>query len=574
MLVGAIIGLLVGILPLLPSIIGKRERPTTGDYCWMGFFTLVLTAAFAWLAGRPRTVAFGVLTLPVPGWTLVAGFCAIYFFVTVWLVHREVDSFVPDIADLGVFAQGFWATRQRAFFYSSLIANDVDFLPASELLKGPRAFSLFGAHNSPILILLLPFYWLYPHPRTLIVLQSLALSSAPIVLYLIASGLVGEPAAVCIALAFALSGPVLGALFLGWHEIVFAITPLLLAYLFFSQGVFWPFIAMILLACLTKESVPLTTFMFGPLALIRGYSLAWIVTPALLSVAWFALSIWVIIPYFARGRPYVFFGHRYKGLGGSFAAIIRTSISRPLTLLRLIVRPSNLKYLYQLLFPFGIVLPFGNSAALLSLGGFAQVLFSDGNQYALPYKYYSLEAIAFTSVGFAGTIGYLDSRLALPVPFALSASIAALLLTMSSFVLWSRGILWSKRKGNFFKRRPHHAALQEAMDRVPPDAAVMVPLSLVTPMAYRIRLGQESWNYETGITQHYEYFVIDQNDQWRFGTHDKLKYEWLREELAADKHVVLLNERDGVQLFRRTNYTSPEPVRESSGYLSAERAGN
>jgi uncharacterized membrane protein len=551
------LGLIVGIVPLLPALLSKRERPTRGDYIWMGALTLIMASLFAFLVGHSEaSIKNFPAAFPSP-WIILAVFCLVYCVTTTWLTFREIDCLVPDIADTGVFEQGFWTTCQGAFFFSSLTGNDVDFVPASELLKGPRAFSLFGGHNSPILLLLLPFYWLHRSPRTLVVLQSLALSVAPLMLYLAVVDYVGEWPALLLAVAFALSGPMLGSSFLGWHEMSFAVVPLLLAYHFFSTDAFWPFVIAILICCLSKESIALTIFLFAPVALFRGYTLPWILAPALISIAWFVLSLWVIIPYFGRGRAYVFFGHHYNEIGGSLKNILRTCILRPWVVLRVLLRKSGLKYLYQLLFAYGLLLPFGDYAAILSLAGFAQVLLADGTQYTLPYKYYSLEAIIFITIGFAATLGKLDAVSPANFPLVLAISIASLVLTINGFILWSRGILWSQQKGSYFRRRPTHDALLQMLRRIPPDAAALVPLSLVTFMAHRIRLGQESWNYEQGASRQYEYVVLDHNDQWRFGRHDKMKHQWLCEEVAGDPEVELIYEQDNVQLFRFANYQAP-----------------
>lgn len=551
------IGLSVGIIPLLPSIIGKRERPTRGDYLWMGALTLLLTAAFVLLVGRSDASVKNFPSFFPPAWVILTAFCLIYGVCMTWLAFREIDCLVPDIADTGVFEQGFWTTCRGAFFFSSLTANDVDFVPASELLKGPRAFSLFGGHNSPLLIFLLPIYWLFRNPRTLVVLQSLALSAAPLALYLAIVGYVGEVPAVLLSITFAFTGPMLSSSLLGWHEMSFAIVPLLLAYHYFTALAFWPFLIAIIVSCMIKESIPLTTLFFAPLAVLRGYPLLWVLTPALVSIAWFAISLWIVIPYFARGRAYVFFGHHYNDIGGSFTGIIRTCLLRPWVVIRVLLRKDHLKYLYQLLFAYGLLLPFGDYTVILALAGFAQVLLADGKHYALPYKYYSLEAIIFVTLSFAVTLGKLEALSGPAFPLIMGISIASLVLTIDGFILWSRGILWSARKGSYFRRRPNYAALQEMLRRIPRDAAALVPLSLVTKMAQRIRLGQESWNYEQGVIRQYEYIVLDHNDQWRFGKHDKMKHDWLCEEVAADPEAILIYEQDNVQLFHLANYQAP-----------------
>src|SRR5207249_1339350 len=151
-----------------------------------------------------------------------------------------------------------------------------------------------------------------------------------------------------------------------------------------------------------------------------------------------------------------FFGHHYNEVGGSLTGIIRTCLLRPWVVVRVLLRGSNIKYLYQLLFAYGLLLPLGDYTVILSLAGFAQVLLANGTQYTLPYKYYSLEAITFVTLSFAVTLGKLAALPSPAFPLVLGISIASLILTIDGFILWSRGILWSQRKGSYFRRRPNY----------------------------------------------------------------------------------------------------------------------
>jgi len=74
------------------------------------------------------------------------------------------ESYHSNGFDLGLFNQVFWNTTQGRPFESTM----------SQALPIPH--SLLGDHFSPVFLLILPFYFAYPHPETLVVIQTLALA--------------------------------------------------------------------------------------------------------------------------------------------------------------------------------------------------------------------------------------------------------------------------------------------------------------------------------------------------------------------------------------------------------------
>jgi len=98
--------------------------------------------------------------------------------------------------DLAIFNHTFWQTIHGNFFGSSI---------------NPPSY--FGDHFAPFLILLIPFYWLIPHPLTLLFLQTLFLASSAIPLYLIAKRYLPSRWVILVTLSW-LFNPFLGSGFL------------------------------------------------------------------------------------------------------------------------------------------------------------------------------------------------------------------------------------------------------------------------------------------------------------------------------------------------------------------------
>ena len=112
-------------------------------------------AVYDWTAKRPSRLFFAALGV------------ALAMYVAVPLFRHY--SFQTGI-DLALFAQAYWNTVQGELLLSSIHGDMV----------------LWGEHFNPIVILILPFYQLWPSPETLLVLQSLALVAGAIPLYALA----------------------------------------------------------------------------------------------------------------------------------------------------------------------------------------------------------------------------------------------------------------------------------------------------------------------------------------------------------------------------------------------------
>jgi uncharacterized membrane protein len=105
--------------------------------------------------------------------------------------------------DLGIFNQVFWSTLHGRFFYYSV-----------EPWFGQ---SFFGVHFSPILSLVIPFYAVYPHPETLLVLQSFIIALGAVPLYFLAKDELNERLALLLSLLYLTHPLLLGANLFDFH---------------------------------------------------------------------------------------------------------------------------------------------------------------------------------------------------------------------------------------------------------------------------------------------------------------------------------------------------------------------
>ncbi len=105
---------------------------------------------------------------------IALGVAAAYFILYSALSVLRHESYHSFGFDLGLFDQVFWNTTQGRPFESTM----------SQALPVPH--SLLGDHFSPVFLLLMPFYLAFPHPETLLVIQTFALALGAWPVYLLA----------------------------------------------------------------------------------------------------------------------------------------------------------------------------------------------------------------------------------------------------------------------------------------------------------------------------------------------------------------------------------------------------
>lgn len=138
-------------------------------FCCLIEICLIVYAIFGHRSG---------LTLPSeakkPHWIfpVVVGILALLFTVIIsaWMISR-VRAFRSPNFDFGIFSQMFYNMKETG-------------LPMTTVERD-GLLSHFSVHVSPIYYLMLPFYWVFPSPITLQILQAVVLASAVIPMWLI-----------------------------------------------------------------------------------------------------------------------------------------------------------------------------------------------------------------------------------------------------------------------------------------------------------------------------------------------------------------------------------------------------
>ena len=158
-----------------------------------------------------------------------------------------------------------------------------------------KGFDLFGDHFHPIIAVAAPFYRIFPHAETLLVVQAAALAASVVVVTKTLQGVFGPRLGLATGFGYAVCWGLQSALYFGFHEVSLGV-PLIAAaaacYLRRSwvSGSWWA--ASLLLV---KEDMAFTVFAFAVYLWIRGqHRLAAVLGGV--AVAWFSVIVTVVMP--------------------------------------------------------------------------------------------------------------------------------------------------------------------------------------------------------------------------------------------------------------------------------------
>jgi len=143
----------------------------------------------------------------------------IYTLIFSYVTILRYYAFEATGWDLGIFMQVMWNTVHGRLFYYTY---ELSVVPSGNFL---------ALHFSPILLLVAPFYALFPRAETLLILQSSALGFGAIPLYLLAKKVLNQRLiALTLATVYLLYPPLQGINWFDFHPEAFLVPLLLLVY--------------------------------------------------------------------------------------------------------------------------------------------------------------------------------------------------------------------------------------------------------------------------------------------------------------------------------------------------------
>ena len=182
-------------------------------------------------------------------------------------------------------------------------------------------------HVEPILLLLAPFYRLWPTPEALLVFQAVVVALGALPLFALARHQqLGDWLGLVFAVAFLLNPTVQAANWLEFHPVTLAPTFLMAAFYFLVTGRTGWFALFAALAAGCKEEIGLLVFMLGLYAWLALKRPRLGLVTMVLGLGWSLIAVLGIQAYFAGGN--IHWG-RYGYLGAGTTDKLLTLLTRP-----------------------------------------------------------------------------------------------------------------------------------------------------------------------------------------------------------------------------------------------------
>lgn len=308
--------------------------------------------------------------------------------VAVWFIWTAVaqhQQFQTHGHDLGIFDQAIWHLSR--------------FETPSTTVRKIMVPNIFGDHFHPILLAVVPFYWLFSSPYVLLVGQALLLAAVLPLIYFLARRLdIGPWPAAALAVAGGINPGLLSAIRFDFHEVAFA--PALFLAVALTAAMkrwrwYWPLLAAFIL---TKESMALYATLFGLTMILRRQYRPGLLTCGLGLTAFF-LIIRLAIPAFSPGLGYAYWD-QYRHLAPRVSGLPAAFITHPGQFIQAVVDDPAKRQTIGLMFGSFAFLPILSWTTWpLTLATLAERFWSNASGLWLFQFHYQLLMVAIFAVG-------------------------------------------------------------------------------------------------------------------------------------------------------------------------------
>jgi uncharacterized membrane protein len=483
-------------------------------------------------------------------WLLVLAYALTFGTLSV-LNH---DSFGTSIYDLGNVDQAVWNTIHGRILQFTTQPH-----------MGDIRLSM---HIEPILIPISLLYLIYSSPKTLLVLQTLAMALGAWPLYLLARWKLGRPwPAVAFALAYLLLPALQAANLFEFHAVVIAPVFLIFAFYWMERAIaaptasaehqryFWLGLVAAVLAMSCKEDVPLLVVMMGLYFLVVSHRPKVALPLIVLGSLWFYVDIYVVFKLVrtGKGSPFMYY---YKDFGDNPVSIATNLLTHPTLFASTVLTRDNLQYMFGLLMPFGFLSILGLPALLIATPSLAINLLSGFSlMHELEAKQYAVPIAPFVAISAVYGTYYLNrwvrrlGRDRLGLYFATAALLCSA-LTYQYF----RGFSPLSQAYVLPQVTAHDRLAQVFIRQIPPGAPLVAQDRLLPHVAERQRV-YYAWTADTDA----DYVFLDVSHPSFVNVNGV--HGWLKEQVEKQQDFGLIDARDGYLLLQRGAPRVPLPDR-------------
>jgi len=474
------------------------------------------------------------------------------FFSAVAL-HRY-HSFSFHDMDLAAVNQAFWNTANGRFISHVYGMNDI-----------------ISGHKWFIALPIIPLYLFFPGPQFLLIIQSMALALGAWAIFLLAHKTLNPSLGLAMAFSYLICPALHYVNLFEFHPIAFSTPLLLFAFFFFHIRQWGWYLLFVLLSLAVRQDVTISVFSLGVFALINvrhdpvsGFKKwRWGVVPVGAALVWFYICISIIprlipgpSPVQGPGMVEIFFGW----LGSTLGEVIKTILTRPLYVLRQVLIPPKLTYIWQLLTPIALLPVFSPSGLLMVLLSMTEGLLSERfSHFSIRYQYSSIITPMIFAAAVFGLRNLLNRK-----PFKGGEKFAgAAICLVAAISAWSFGPLPGLvRQLPGWRFTQEDAVRQALVEAIPGDTPVTATFEFTPKLSNRRQMfffyiiyaasRRPDWTARVPVIQEYsKYLVVDFNDWLTFYDFytpggDQAVYSFLREgdwELEATVNSLALFRR-------------------------------
>lgn len=456
--------------------------------------------------------------------------------------HQRFNSTAYDLA---IYSQVIDNTANGRFFASSIEFNH----------------NFLADHVQPILLLLVPFYYVWADARILLIIQAVVLGLAALPVYALAQRKLAHPRLALLFALIYLLYPTIGFINrYDFHPIIFAIPFLLLAYQAVERGdmrwaTLWAFMATI-----SNDEIGLTVCVLGLYAAVVRKRWFWGGTVALVALAWALVAQLVIIPSFRPEGVVDDALRRYFWLGPDAASQVRTLLTQPgMVWQHLVTDPLRQQFVLRLLLPVGYLALLSPVTLLIGLPALGYNLLSDvPSQHSL-YFHYMAPFIPFAVIaameGVKRVQGWVDGRL----PHQWTTNLLAAWLLLGTAVAWILDNPFTQPVNEPYfpvytlERLIDQNASAAALHLIPPQVSVSGMMTYLPHISERPnvhlfydRLRLQEWPY--GFPQT-EYAFLNLSDM-RYWVNPRLFYAQIQTAVGHFGYEAIYFEQDVALLTR------------------------
>lgn len=302
----------------------------------------------------------------------------LYFLIFGVLASLRHYTFQTQAWDLAAFEQSYWNTINGKFMWN--------------ILENTHHFAV---HFSPILLIYVPFYFIWPSPYTLLILQSLSLALAGWPLYLLTKNLINKKWALIITGAYFLYPPLHWINLFDFHEVPLTIPLIFTTFYYLQKEDYLKTSIFLSLTALVSENIIVAVIFLGIYIFLfkhKKFGLG----ATIIGVTYFILVAKVFMPALGGGIVRL---DRYAQFGNSATEIIKNVILNPKLTIETVFTLSKGLYLLKIFMPLAFLPLIAWPSLILFVPGLAQNLLTTFDLQFSGFYHYDSILVPFVIVG-------------------------------------------------------------------------------------------------------------------------------------------------------------------------------